>query len=58
MIKLKTSVAGGDFSHPAGASVSLDKEFESRLVETGQAEYVKQRRSTKSAGKAEDGQQS
>ncbi len=41
MIKLLVSVAGADFSHAPGETVSLDKDFERRLVESGQAEAVK-----------------
>lgn len=41
MIKLLVSIAGADFSHGAGQVVSLDKDLEARLIETGQAEAVK-----------------
>ena len=41
MIKLLTSIAGADFAHNPGATVELDKDYEKRLVDSGQAEYVK-----------------
>lgn len=41
MIKLKTSLAGADYSYGVGEEVELDKEFEKRLVESGQAEPVR-----------------
>lgn len=41
MIKLLVSIAGDDFAHNPKDVVSFDKEFEARLVESGQAEYVK-----------------
>jgi len=53
MIKLNTALAGADFSHAAGSTVSLDKEFEARLVDSGQAEYVRKRRATKATDKAD-----
>jgi len=53
MIKLNTALAGAGFSYSAGSEVSLDKEFESRLVESGQAEYVRKRRATKATDKAD-----
>jgi|14BtaG_2_1085337.scaffolds.fasta_scaffold00960_5 hypothetical protein len=40
MIKLLTALAGADFSYRAGETVSLDKDFEKRLVDSGQAESV------------------
>lgn len=41
MVKLLVSIAGADFSHAPGETVSLDAELERRLVESGQAEEVK-----------------
>jgi hypothetical protein len=43
MIKLLVSVAGQGFSHAPGEEVSLDPEFEKRLIATGQAVEVKKR---------------
>lgn len=40
MIKLLTSIAGSDFSYQVGEVVTLDKEYESRLIASGQAEAV------------------
>lgn len=57
MIKLLVSVAGADFSHAPGEMVTLDPEFERRLIESGQAEPVEvksraksDKRTNKSAG--------
>ena len=44
MVKLLVSIAGPDFAYAPGEVVSLDKETEKRLVETGQAEPVKETR--------------
>jgi hypothetical protein len=55
MIKLLTSVAGDDFSYEYGQEVSLDKEFEQRLVETGQAVAVVKRRKAKGAADEQQG---
>jgi len=41
MIKLNVSVASDAYSYGAGETVTLDKEFEQRLVDSGQAEFVK-----------------
>lgn len=49
MIKLNTSVSGADFAHGAGETVEFDRDFEKRLVKSGQAEYVK--KDKKAAGK-------
>jgi hypothetical protein len=47
MVKLLVSIAGPDFSHAPGEKVSLNKELERRLIESGQAEPVTQKRTTK-----------
>lgn len=47
MIKLLTGMAGADFSYSAGEVVTMDKDTERRLVESGQAEVVKQRATRK-----------
>lgn len=53
MIKLLTSIAGADFSYAAGEKVSLDKDYERRLVDSGQAEEVKSAKKTvRSANKS------
>lgn len=49
MIKLLTSLAGADYSYGVGEKVELDKDFEKRLVESGQAERV--RKTPAKAGK-------
>lgn len=46
MIKMLVSIAGKDaqgkaFSASPGEKISLDKDFEKRLIESGQAETVK-----------------
>lgn len=43
MVKLLVSVAGAGFSHAPGEKVTLDKDFERRLIESGQAEPVRGR---------------
>ena len=50
MIKLLTAMSGADFSYSPGETVKLDKEHEKRLVESGQAEYVKASRKKADAG--------
>lgn len=47
MIKLLTGMAGANFSYSAGETVTLDKDTERRLVESGQAEVIKQQRRKK-----------
>ena len=41
MVKLLTSVSGVGFAHGAGELVTLDKDFERKLIATGQAEPAK-----------------
>jgi hypothetical protein len=48
MIKLLVSMAGADFSYSAGATVSLDKDWEKRLIDSGQAVEVKRATKTNS----------
>ena len=47
MVKLNTSMAGDGFAYLPGETVSLDKETEKRLVESGQAEYVTKNRTAR-----------
>ncbi|HQU87567.1 MAG TPA: hypothetical protein PLC58_03185 [Denitromonas sp.] len=48
MIKLLVSIAGADFSHAPGETVSFDAETEKRLIESGQAEPAKAEKTTAS----------
>jgi hypothetical protein len=41
MVKLLVSVAGDDYAYSPGEIVTLDEDYEARLVESGQAEPVK-----------------
>lgn len=50
MIKLLVSVAGADFAYSPGDVVTLDKNYEKRLVDSGQAEPVA-KKTTKKAQK-------
>lgn len=52
MVKLNTSMAGEGFAYLPGETVSLDKETEKRLVDTGQAEYVNENRTARKAKRA------
>lgn len=52
MVKLLVSVAGDGFAHSPGEKVTLDKEFEKRLVESGQAEYVNASRAGNKSGRS------
>lgn len=52
MIKLLVSMAGDNFSYSAGEEVSLDKDYEQRLIDSGQAEPVKATGKKKPAAKA------
>lgn len=47
MIKLLTSYSGQDGSHHYGETITLDKDTERRLVESGQAEVVEPKKTTK-----------
>lgn len=47
MVKLNTSMAGEGFAYLPGETVSLDKETERRLVDSGQAEYVNANRTNR-----------
>jgi hypothetical protein len=47
-VKLLTSIAG-DVTASVGETVTLDKDFEKRLVDSGQAEYVKKTTTRKAA---------
>jgi len=49
MIKLLVSIASVEYSHAPGEVVSLDKETEKRLIDSGQAEPAK---AAPKAGKA------
>jgi len=40
MIKLLVSIAGADFTYYPGEEVTLDKDYEKRLIDSGQAEPV------------------
>jgi len=37
MIKLLTAMSGNTFNYPIGETVSLDKDYEKRLIDSGQA---------------------
>ena len=52
-IKLLTSMAGENFSYAVGEVVQLDKDYEARLIASGQAEPVKAK--TKKAPKKKAG---
>lgn len=52
MIKLLTSLSGEGFSHQFGETVSLEKEFEARLIKSGQAEPVKAKKAAKNEAKS------
>ena len=39
-VKMKTAIAGSDFSHAMGNVVDFDPATAKRLVDSGQAEYV------------------
>lgn len=43
-VKLLTAVSGDDFNHEAGAVVDLENAWAKRLLESGQAEPVAQKR--------------
>ena len=40
MIKLLTAMSGHDFNYQIGETVSLDKDYEKRLIDSGQAVNV------------------
>jgi hypothetical protein len=40
MIKLLTAISGHEFNYQIGEVVTLDKDYEQRLVDSGQAEKV------------------
>jgi len=52
MIKLNTSLAGDDFAYAVGEEVTLDKAYEQRLVDSGQAVYVKPSEKSKKTKKS------
>ena len=51
-IKLLTAISGHDFNYQIGEVVTLDSAYEKRLVDSGQAEWVKTKKSSKTGKKA------
>lgn len=51
MIKLLVSMAGDTFAYSVNEEVSLDKEHEKRLIDSGQAVPVKAARKAKAKAK-------